>query len=345
MKRAVVLGGTGAIGWAVTRRLTVAGWEVTVTGRDPGRVPTGFPTSSASFLASDRHDRLALATVLAGGADLLVDCVCYTAEDAAALIPLLADVTSAVMISSKAVYVDDQGRHSNSESPPLFARPIAEDQPTLRPNGAAYNSRDGYGPNKVAAEETLLGCGHPVTVLRASKVHGACSRQPREWHFVKRVLDRRPAVLLARGGRGADHPSAALNLAALIQTVAEQPGRRVLNAADPDCPDGRRIAQVIAARLGHRWQEVALDDGAPEGLGWHPWDRFPPVVLDTGAARRLGYIPCGDYATTVADEIDWLVSRAAGEDPDRSFAALVYEYGPAPDDYAAEDSYLSALRV
>lgn len=43
-----------------------------------------------------------------------------------------------------------------------------------------------------------------------------------------------------------DHPSAALNIAALIETVANRPGRRILNAADPDCPDGRTIASIIA---------------------------------------------------------------------------------------------------
>ena len=340
MRRAVVLGGTGAIGWAVTRRLRSDDWDVTVTARRSGPVPTGLLATGAHFLVSDRHEPEALRAVLAAGADLVVDCSCFTADHAAALAPLLADVTSAVMISSKAVYVDGHGRHSNSREAPEFLRPVDESNPTLRPNGEDFNTPAGYGPNKVAAEETLLATGANVTVLRPSKVHGAWSRQPREWHFVKRVLDRRPAILLARGGAGADHPTAAQNLAALVQLVAENPAPRVLNIADPDCPDGRRIAGVIAAHMDHSWREVLLDEAAPPGLGAHPWNRVPPFELDTTAAERLGYVPHGDYAATVSDEVDWLVAGSAAPEVERSFDSLVRRYAPSPEDYALEDAYL-----
>jgi nucleoside-diphosphate-sugar epimerase len=342
VRRAVVLGGTGGVGWAVTRRLLAGGWAVTVTGRAPERVPPELVVSGACFVQADRHDSAALPQLLGGGADLLVDCACYTAAQAEGLLLLLRDVTSTVMLSSKAVYVDAQGRHSNSDEPPCFDAPVTEDQPTLRPNGTRYDSREGYGPAKVAAEEVLLSSGQPVTVLRASKIHGAWSRQPREWHFVKRVLDRRPAVLLARGGRGADHPSAAVNLAALVERAADVPGRRVLNAADPDCPDGRRIAGVVAAHLGHAWEEVLLGAEAPAGLGAHPWDRLPPIVLDTSAANRLGYTPVGDYQATVTDELDWLVREAGRVDVGPLHTSLADRYGTSPSDYEREDAYLRA---
>jgi nucleoside-diphosphate-sugar epimerase len=333
----VVLGGTGAIGFALARRLPTTGWRIVVTGRNPEHVPGSLDPTMVRFIRAERHDPDSLAAVLGEGADLLVDCACYTAGDAAQLLPLLGDVASTVMISSKAVYVDAKGRHSNSSEPPVFGAPITEEQPTLRPNGTAYDSAEGYGPNKVAAEETLLDSGHPVTVLRPSKVHGAWSRQPREWHVVRRVLDRRPAVLLARQGAGADHPSAALNIAALIETVAELPGRRVLNVADPDCPSGREIASTIAGHLGHSWREVLLDDAAPTGLGAHPWDRVPPVKLDTTAAERLGHTPVGTYAGTVPDVVDWLVDLAsrAGSPLHRFLTPL-----SGADDYRAEDAYL-----
>ena len=86
------------------------------------------------------------------------------------------------------------------------------------------------------AEHVLLDSGLPVTVLRPSRIHGQGDLVPREWYFVTRALDRRPVVMLVARGAGTDHTSAATNLAALVQVVAEQPGRRVLNAADPDAP-------------------------------------------------------------------------------------------------------------
>jgi nucleoside-diphosphate-sugar epimerase len=168
--------------------------------------------------------------------------------------------------------------------------------------------------------------------------------RPREWTFVKRILDRRPVVLLAHRGRGGDHPTAAANIAALIEVAAARPGQRILNSADPDTPSAAEIARIIAAQLDHRWEEVLLDDTAPEGLGETPWDLRHPIVLDSTAAERLGYKPAGDYESTVAAEVEWLVAAAQGRagadtvpaDDDPFFARLL--------DYEAEDAYLARHR-
>jgi nucleoside-diphosphate-sugar epimerase len=335
----LIVGGTGPIGRATARRLRAAGWLVDVTGRDPSRLPADLAATGVRFLSADRADGEQLATAFGAGVDLLVDCICYTAADAERLLPLVGDAGSTVMISSKAVYVDAAGNHPNSEVAPCFDGPIHETQPTVVPAAGDHTTREGYGANKVAAEQVLLDSGRPVTVLRPSKVHGAGAPRPREWFFVRRVLDRRPAVVLARGGAGVDHTTAAANIAALIETAASVPGRRILNSADPDAPSALEIARVIAGRLGHVWEEVLLPD-VDGTLGAHPWDAPHPIVLDTSAAAELGYTPAGDYATSVADEVDWLVAGARGErsdDPlrlDEEFFAPLF-------DYAAEDRYIA----
>lgn len=122
----------------------------------------------------------------------------------------------------------------------------------------------------------LLDSGLPVSVLRPSKIHGEGARPPREWYFVKRALDRRPVVLLAGRGAGTDHPTSAAGLAALVEVVARHPGRRVLNSADPDAPDGLAISRTVAALVGHTRCEILLGAGAPPQLGRHPWHN-PPV--------------------------------------------------------------------
>jgi nucleoside-diphosphate-sugar epimerase len=240
------------------------------------------------------------------------------------------------MISTKAVYVDAAGNHVNSAAAPDFDGPIRESQPTMAPReDIDYRSRDGYGANKVAAERVLLGSGHPVTVLRPSRVHGDGASKPDEWVFVKRVLDRRRVIVLSRGGRGVDQTSAASNIAALIEVVAGAPGPRILNSADPDAPSALEISRTVAAHLGHRWREVLLDQHAPAGLGRHPWDRVPAIRLDMSAARQLGYQPAGDYAATVTAELDWLVSTA------QLPSGFDHEYFAPMLDYAAEDAYLA----
>jgi nucleoside-diphosphate-sugar epimerase len=366
MRRALIIGGTGLIGTVAATRLLKAGWQVDVTGRDRGHMPPALAAAGARFVAADRSDTSALAAAAGAGADLLVDCICYTAADASALLPLARQADSTVMISSKAVYVDAAGNHVNSDEPPRFDGPITEAQPTRAPSNADYRSRGGYGANKVAAEQVLLGSGLPVTVLRPSKVHGPGVTGTREWVFVKRVLDRRPAVLLARrgpgpDGTGVDHTTATANIAELILTVADQPGCRVLNSADPDAPSGLQICRAIASHLGYRFEEVLLDGsaqvGGPEaggsdagvldtgaaGLGRHPWDRPFPIVLDMSAAVGLGYTPAGDYAGTVGATVDWLVAAARGDEGPAAAEWLADSYFKPFLDYAAEDRHLVGL--
>jgi nucleoside-diphosphate-sugar epimerase len=278
MPCALILGGTGAVGRAVARCLL-------------------------DFCPADRNDPVALAAAAAGGGvHLLVDCICFNAEDACLLLPLARHANSTVMISSKAVYVDDTGRHSNTTDSPRFAGAVTEEQATMAPGTMDYRSREGYGANKVAAER----------------------------------------VLLAAGGAGADHTSAASNIAALIQVIAERPGRRTLNAADPDTPNGLAISRTVASLMDHRWrEELLLDDDAPPEVGRHPWHRLPPFVLDMSAADALGYRPVGDYATTVAEEVRWLVRAAEASGQTSPPAEVDNQRFAGHFDYAAEDTYLS----
>lgn len=130
----------------------------------------------------------------------------------------------------------------------------------MAPSTIDYRSREGYSANKVAAEQVLLDSGFPVTVLRASKVPGIWAARPREWMFVKRALDRRPAVFLARRGAGADHPTAVVNAATLVETVAAQPGRR------PHCREwcagGASLGLHPADRAGY---QCRARSGVPAG--------------------------------------------------------------------------------
>lgn len=245
---------------------------VDVTGRDPAHMPTELGALGGEFRAVDRADATALRAAVGEGTDLLVDCLCFTGADARSLLPLATHATSTVLISGRAVYIDAAGNHVNSSTPPRFSGPISETNPTMAPrDDIDYRSREGYGANKVAAELVALESGLPISVLRPSQIHGVGASPAREWAVVKRVLDGRTALLLARRGAGVVHTTAAANLAALIETVAERPGTRVLNCADPDAPSVREICRAIAGHLGHEWEEVVLlDDTAPAGLGTTP---------------------------------------------------------------------------
>jgi nucleoside-diphosphate-sugar epimerase len=329
------------VGAAAALRLAADGWEVTSSGRTADRFPQELRAAGIRFARSDRYDVAELRELLHPGADAVIDCVGYTAAHARMLLPFRQGIGSLVFISSKAVYADSLGRHSNSGQPPDFGAPVTEQQPTMAPSDVDYNSREGYGANKVAAEHVLLDSGMAVSILRPSRIHGTGASRPREWVFVKRALDGRRHLLLAHGGRGANHPTADVNLAALIAFCAARPAARILNSADPDAPDGLTISRIIAAHLAHAWTEILLDESAPAGLGDHPWNTLPPFILDTSAARRLGFVPAGSYAETVKTEVDWLVQAVRSGDPAGALPSPGDPYFRPFFGYAREDAWLA----
>jgi hypothetical protein len=149
-----------------------AGWRVTASGRAEVRFPPELRAAGVRFAQSDRYAAADPGELLRVGADVVVDCAGYTADHVRTLLPFRHGIGSLVFISSKAVYVDENGRHSNSDEPPQFAGPVTEEQATLEPADIDYRSAAGYGPNKVAAERLLLDSGMAVSVLRPSRIHG-----------------------------------------------------------------------------------------------------------------------------------------------------------------------------
>lgn len=308
--RAVILGGTGAIGGATAARLARAGWTVDVTGRSPELMPAELADAGVRFHTIDRSDTVAIERLVGPGADVLVDLLAYRAADARALLPVLTSVHSPVVISSRAVYVDAEGRHINGDSPPRFAVPLPESNPTLPPADDDVDpySREGYAPSKVAVERVLLDSGLPVTIVRPSKVHGRWARNARTRTMVERMLRGDDVIPLARLGASIDHLTAADNTAALIEAVAGAPATRVLNSADPDTPTAAEIVRSIGDALEwHGGIELLAGD---DERGAHPWAAPHAIVLDTSASQQLGYRPVGLGVDLIGDEARWIASTS-----------------------------------
>jgi hypothetical protein len=102
--------------------MPAAGWEVVGTGRDPARFPVALDRVGVEFVRSDRNVPAELSAVFSEGADVVADCVCYTADQARLLLACVDRIGSIVALSSKAVYVDAHGRHSRDEPPASAAR-------------------------------------------------------------------------------------------------------------------------------------------------------------------------------------------------------------------------------
>jgi nucleoside-diphosphate-sugar epimerase len=338
---AFVLGGTGLVGAAVVRRLAERGWDVTAASRGTLEPPAGL-ADVARIVAVDRTDDAALGAALGEGVDAVVDCVAMRVEDGPQLVGLRDRYGSLVVISSASVYVDGKGRSfdeaTGPDDFPEFPVPISERQPTVEAADATYSTR------KVAVERALLAADDlRASIVRPGAVYGPNDARPREWFFVKRVLDRRPYVVLAYRGESRFHPTATENLAELVRLTVERPGRRVLNCADPQAPTALVIGRAIGRVLGHEPDEVLLS-GPPRGsAGEHPWATPKPLVLDTTDAEiTLAWRPVTRYEHAVTATCEWLVERTRDRDWREALPGVAEIYGNLFD-YAAEDALVAGL--
>ena len=336
-----VLGGTGQIGLAIASKFLACGWSVTLSHRGSRPLSPDLVRQGAKVVILDRNNANDLSMALGSGADVLIDTTAYNQEHGSQLIALQASVGSFIVISSASVYRDTLGRtldEAMQNGFPEFPDPILETNPTVDPGPTTYSTR------KIALEHRLLDSASiPVTVLRPCAIHGLHSRHPREWWFVKRILDRRPAIPLAYRGTSRFHTSAVANIAALAHVAAEMPGRRVLNIVDPDPPTVADIAALITRHLGYTGRIVEVDDPSyPPLVGRTPWSVPRPFVIDGSAALSLGYSPATTFADAIGMTCDWLAG--AGNENWRERYPVFAFYPQEPFDYAAEDAFFSVPR-
>lgn len=296
------------------------------------RTPSDF-----DLVTLERDDENALS--VANGFDLLVDVIPFEAAHAEQL--LEREVGAIVAVSSASVYADSQGRtldeaEGDADFPELPV-PIPETQPTVAPGGATYSTK------KVQLERILLENERvAATVVRPCAIYGRGDRMAREWHFVKRALDRRPHVVLTNRGVGHFHTTASENIAELVRLVAASPRTDVFNCGDPDPPTLLEIVRAIADETGHPFREVLLEGGYERGeLGATPWSVPKPLLVDMSKAEReLGYRPATTWAAALPRQVEWLIDATHDRDW-REVLPRGAQY--LKFDYEAEDELVRSL--
>lgn len=332
-RRAFLLGGTGKTGRVLAQRLLETGWDVQLASRGERAVEA---SKDARLVKLDRSNDDALRAALGGGIDVLVDFVAFEPKHAEQLLSLRGLTRSLVVVSSAAVYADEEGRPLDD------AVRLTERTRTV----AAGN--DTYASKKVAIERALLGQDAvPTTIVRPGAIYGPGDLGSREWHFVKRALDGRRVVVLAHSGESRFQPTSVHNLAELMRLAAERPGRRVLNCGDPEAPTVLEIGRAIGAAMNHEWAEVLLAGPPRDGVvGDSPWGVPGSFVLDmTEAEFELGYRPITTYEKAVPETCEWLIGATRERDWREVLPALAEhdEHDGKLFDYEAEDAFVRGL--
>ena len=335
-KSAFILGGTGQIGLAVADRLLNADWNVTVSNRGSSTIPKTLLERGVNVASVTRENAGELKLALRSGTDVVVDTTAFDENHAQQLIDVQSSVGSFIIISSCSVYRDEHGRTLDEAATngfPDMPYGMKESQATVDPGPANYSTK------KIALERKMLVDSKiPISIFRPCAIYGVGSTHPREWWFVKRMLDGRSKIPLAYNGKSQFHTCSAVNIAALALVCANKPATRILNIADPSAPSVFEIGEAIAHHMNYRGQLIKTANIA--GIGQTPWSVPQPFVLDCSAALELGYVPVVNYRDSVKAVCEWLKQMSNQGDWRKHFPQLA-NYPTDHFDYKSEDLFFA----
>ena len=334
--RVLIIGGTRFIGPPVVRRLLAAGHRVAVFHR--GETEAGLPPA-VEHLHGDRARLADFADQLhALLPDVVIDMTAYTEQDAKTAGAALRGVARRlVVLSSQDVY-RAYGRLHRKEPGPPEPVPFAEDAPLreqLYPYRGTGRGLDDYEKilveREVAAHAIL-----PATILRLPMVYGEGDYQHRLLLELKRMDDRRPAILLEEQFASWRWTRAYVeNVVAAIALAANdvRATGRTYNVGDADALSYGDWLRAIGRLAGWAGELVVLPNGRlPAKLKPPDGDYQQHLVADTSRIRReLDYVEPVPLDEALSRTIAW--ERA--NRPEGASRLL---------DYAAEDAALAEAR-
>ena len=187
--------------------------------------------------------------------------------------------------------------------------------------------------DNVTVEQAVQGrADFPVTVLRCPFIYGPLDTKRRLRAYVRRMRDRRPAIVLdrqfarLRWSRGYVGNVAA---AAVVAMADDRAAGKVYNVGEPDALTEDEWIYAIADAFGWDGRVVVSDpDVLPPDL------RVPlpsqDLFADTSRIRdELGYDEHVTRRDGLTRAIEWELSQGEGD---------------SPPDYAAEDAFLASLQ-
>lgn len=341
--RILIIGGTRFMGPYIIQNLRAAGHDVCAFHR--GQTSATLP-EGVTEIQGDRDRLPEYASILREYApDIVLDMVVWHEQHARDLVETFAGVARrVVMVSSIDVYRAFQ-RADPREVGELEHVPFTEDAP-LRQKLYPYRGaqprakddperwRDDY--DKIPAERVVL--NHltlPGTVLRLPAVYGPRDYQHRLFLYLKRMLDKRPAILLQedvaawRWQHGyVEDVCNAITLAA----TSERASGRIYNVGESSVLSMVERVELIARTVGWQGRIVTLPgERIPKGARWEI-NAAQHVIADTSRIREeLGYHERFDMEETFRRTVAW-----ERDNPPAQIDASTF-------DYAAEDTALAEL--
>ena len=194
----LIIGGTNFIGPYVVRQLVEMGHEVTVFNR--GKTKTDLPQAVNHLIGDRHHLSLHKSEFQKLAPQVVLDMIPYTAKDAQDVVDTFKGIAERVVaISSQDVY---RARDImwQRETGIIDPTPLTEDSPLrsqLYPYRNLSDDPFAHSYDKIPVEQVYLSATElPATIIRLPMVYGAGDPQHRLYPYIKRMDDRRPAIVL-----------------------------------------------------------------------------------------------------------------------------------------------------
>ena len=336
----LVIGGTNFMGPLVVRSLSEQGHEVTVFHR--GQTQTDLPSGVKEILG-DRRSLYAKAVELQRLAPRWY-WIWFRLPNKMrwrSCVSLAGIAHRLVAISSQDVY-RAFGRVNGKESGPIESIPITEESPlrqnlypyrgeTLRNDEDPKRWQDDY--DKILVERVVMGDPNlPGTILRLPMVYGPGDYQHRLFSYLKRMDDKRPAILLDeaeaqwRWTHGyVENVAEAIALAVTDDRSAGQ----IYNVGEPFTFTMAEWVEKIGVIAGWQGRVVTVPHGRlPEPLRWDINAEQDIVVNSSRIRRELGYQERVDVEEALRRTIAWERVNPPKEVDPKDF------------DYVVEDAFL-----
>jgi len=194
-----------------------------------------------------------------------------------------------------------------------------------------------------STEDAVLKAHPNGVVYRYPYVYGPYQLVPREWCIIRRILDKRPAILLPDGGLSLMTHGYAENLAHAVLLAIDNPkaaAGQIYNCGDEEQLSLRQVVEVICRELGHKLEMISVPDSfGTAARAVAIGGSINHAVMDLFKIKtQLGYRDVIPAVDAIAKTSHWYVEHRP--EPGGDIEQRLQD----PFDYAAEDKLIAIMR-
>jgi nucleoside-diphosphate-sugar epimerase len=192
-------------------------------------------------------------------------------------------------------------------------------------------------------EQAVLECHPTAAYFRYPYVYGPYQLVPREWCVLRRILDKRPHIILPDGGLTLATHGYAENLAHGVLLSVDKPeasSGQIYNCGDEQTLTLRQVVEIITHTLNYKWEIIGMPDAvatparpfALQGTSHHR-------VMDlTKIKSQLGYKDLYSPEQALEKTVHWYLKNP----PERG--GEIEKRLQDPFDYAGEDRLVAVFK-